>query len=290
MICCVTQPDKPRGRKRILSPTPIGKWAEDTGIAIYKPKSINQLSFQENLRSLKLDIILVFSFGQILNEQILAIPKFSCVNIHTSLLPKYRGASPICAAILAGEKYTGISIMKMEKGLDSGPIYHQFEHRIEENIDTPELESQLALLTAEHICTSLAEIVYNNLKPEEQNPDSISYAKKIKKEDGNINWSNDARQIERHIRGYHPWPGAWFNLRINETKTRKIIITAASARESCPDNSGSPGTIIKADKLGWEIACGNNVLSIETVIPEGKREMTATEFLIGNPLTIERQI
>ncbi len=252
--------------------------------------SINHPSFLEYLQSLSLDIILVFSFGQILSEQVLSIPRFGCVNIHTSLLPKYRGASPICAAIMAGDMYTGISIMQMEKGLDSGPVYHQFKLRIDDNIYAHELELQLANLAADKISNSIVKIATEKLKPVEQNTANVSFAKKIKKEDGSVIWSNDAEIIERQVRAYSNWPGAWFFLEMINSSRKKITVTAASVEEYDSNLNHPPGTIIQADKFGWKIACGKNALSINKLIPEGKREMTTDEYLRGNPITIERHI
>ncbi len=273
-----------------MLPTPIGKWAEDNRLNIYKPASVNHPSFLENLQSLGLDIILVFSFGQILSEQLLSIPKLGCINIHTSLLPKYRGASPICAAIMAGDPYTGISIMQMEKGLDSGPVYQQFEVRISNNIYAHELELQLANLAADKICDSIINIVNAKLEAVAQDNTNASYAKKIKKEDGFVVWSRDAKDIERQVRAYSNWPGAWFLLEMQNKPGKKIIITEASVKEYNSKLNHPPGTIIQADKSGWTIACGANALSINKLIPEGKREMTSDEFLTGNPITIERRI
>ncbi len=274
----------------MLSPTLIGKWAEENGLAMHKPTSINHPFFLEYLRSLDLDVILVFSYGQILSEQVLSIPKFGCINIHTSLLPKYRGASPICAAIMAGDMDTGISIMQMEKGLDSGPVYHQFKLRIGNNIYAHELELQLANLAADKICNSIATITNKKLKPVEQSATNISFAKKISKKDGFVIWSNDAERIERQVRAYSNWPGAWFFLEMPNRSRKKITIAAASVHKCNVQLNHPPGTIIQADKFGWKIACGKNALSINKLIPEGKREMTFEEYLRGNPITIESKI
>lgn len=283
VVGCATQPDKPQGRKRILTPTPVGAWAQENGVLIEKPESVNKAVFINSLSRLELDVILVFAFGQILKQPILEVPKHGCINIHASLLPKYRGASPLNAAIIEGDDTTGISIMLMEKGLDTGPVFECFETNIPEGIYAPDLQASLADSAARNIRESLMRIVQGKSKPVVQDHKAASYAAKITKEDGHIIWANTASEIERRIRAYTPWPGTWFMLN-NKNNDRKITITAASVEEYDNQAAHLPGTILQADKYGWSIVCGKNLLSIEKLIPQGKREMTAVEFLRGNPI------
>ena len=283
VVGCATQPDKPQGRKRILTPTPVGAWAQENRVLIEKPESVNKAAFIDSLRRLHLDVILVFAFGQILKQPILGMPKHGCINIHASLLPKYRGASPVNAAIIAGDDTTGISIMLMEKGLDTGPVFERFETNIPEGSYAPDLQASLADLAAQNICESVLRIVQGKSETVVQDHEAASYAAKITKEDGHIIWTRTASEIERRIRAYTPWPGTWFKLN-NNNNDRKITITAASVEEYDNQAAHPSGTILQADKHGWRIVCGKDLLSIKKLIPQGKREMTAAEFLRGNPI------
>ena len=285
LVGCATQPNRPKGRKRILTPTPIGQKCEDLRLQLEKPDSVNTADFLKHLRSLNLDLIVVFSFGQILRQPLLNLPGYGCLNIHTSLLPKYRGASPITAAILAGETTTGISFIKMDEGLDTGPIYKQVEISIPEDINVLELEKKMAAIAAEYICDVVIDIVRNGRSPNEQGNLNISHTKKVKKDDGRIQWKDEASNIERKIRAYYLWPGAWFILN-KQNHSRKITITAAKVIDRDDAISMSPGTVTQADNCRWEIACGKDNLVLKRVIPEGKREMTSTEYLRGNPVKL----
>ena len=283
LLGCATQPNRPKGRKRVSTPTPIGRKCKDLGLEPAKPESVNSPDFLKLLRSLDVDLVIVFSFGQILRKPLLNLPRFGCLNIHTSLLPSYRGASPISAAILSGDSVSGISFMKMDQGLDTGPIYQQFKIRIPNGINAQELERDMATLAAEHVCGIIISIVKNELHPYDQNETDVSYANKVKKDDGRISWLNEASYIERQVRAYYPWPGAWF-IRTTQAGLRKITITSAKVGDSKTANDVSPGTVLQADQHGFEVACTQGSLFIEEVIPEGKRQMCAVDYLRGNPM------
>jgi methionyl-tRNA formyltransferase len=276
-IC--TQCDKPAGRKKIMTPTPIGQWCAEKNIAVDKPKSVNSPEFLAKLAKLNLDFIFVVSFGQILKQPLLDIPKIACVNLHASLLPRHRGASPIVAAILAGDSKVGVTFMKMDAGLDSGPEYALFTYSpCKERAD--ELEMILGNLAAEHVEETLTKITSGKLIPVPQDDSSATHSGKIKKSDALIDWNDSATIIERKIRAYHPWPGAHFFI---ETPKRKIKLTITSAKLTESTNNATPGETIIANKSNWIIACGDGALSITTLKPEGKNEMTAAEFLRGRP-------
>ena len=277
LVGIATQEDRPAGRKRKLMPTPVGLWAQNNNIQIDKPTSVNSPEFISKLKGLDIDILFVLSFGQILKKEILDLPKIAPVNLHGSLLPLYRGASPIAATLLNQDKTTGITFMRMDEGLDTGPEYCRFEYQIK-NERANELEKALAELSAEHIEEVLAKIADSKLPLIPQDDEKATYAGKIKKSDGVIDWSTSAAQIVAKIRAYHPWPGASFTY---ETPKRPIKITVIDG-ESLPSDSGyQPGTKIKANKDGWEIATGDGALSIKRLKPEGKGEMSAAEFVRG---------
>ena len=283
VVGCATQPDRPKGRKRVLTPTPIGQRCQDLELKPEKPESVNTPRFLKLIRSLDLDLLIVFSFGQILCESLLILPRHGCLNIHTSLLPKYRGASPISAAILAGDQVSGISFMNMDPGLDTGPVYRQFKVEISNGVNAQQLEKRMANTASDRVCDIITDIVTNGISPRVQENSNISYAKKVGKNDGKILWQNEASYIERQVRAYYPWPGAWFILNSQQGNSRKITITSAEVVYECSTEKISPGTVIRADNHGWEIACGKDVLRILKVIPEGKREMSSADYLRGKP-------
>ncbi len=287
-VGCGTQPDRPQGRKRKLTATAVGQYAAAHGIEADKPDSVNTADFRRRLASLQPDLILVFAFGQILTEALLDLPPLGCINIHASLLPRYRGASPVHAAILAGDKETGITIMKMTKGLDSGPVYDQRRLALNGSEDAGTLSEKLGQLAADHVCDILTAIAAGALAPQPQDEALASLARKLRKKDGLIDWTESATQIERKVRAFRPWPGAWCRLardtRKRSKRAMKITITDAAV---APDPETHPaGTVIQADKHGWSVACGEDALEIRKLIPEGKREMSGTDFIRGFPIKL----
>ncbi len=290
LVGCATQPDSHAGRAHRLTQTPISKYCKEKEIIVDQPKSVNDESYLAKLHALALDIILVFSFGQLLKETLLKIPRLGCINIHASLLPRYRGASPIAAALLSGDTETGISYMQMEKGLDSGPVFKQYKMVIPSPCYAQELESRLSQLAGDTVIPTLAEIVSNEIIAQKQDPTKVSVAPKIRKENGQVSWLKNAFFIERMVRAYHPWPGAWF-IHTGKSSPRRITITAAMAEEETAETrSSTAGSIIQADKNGIKIKCSPHVLKIEKLLPEGKREMSSSDFLHGNQLTIGKSI
>ncbi|MCP4177820.1 MAG: methionyl-tRNA formyltransferase [bacterium] len=275
-IC--TQQDRPAGRKKKLLPTPVGAWAEEHNIKINKPVSVNDESFISNLKKLVPDIILVVSYGQILKPVFLDVPKLKCINVHASLLPKYRGASPINAAILNGEKETGISFMEMEKGLDTGAVYYEVKHELNGTEKADELEDVLGGMASNYVVNILLDISKGKIDPVKQDNLTATYVGKIKKTDGLIDWSFSADKIERMIRAYYPWPGGYFLLKTGKVQ-KKISIIDAQIRE---DLTGKAGEIIRANKNEWVISCGDGKsLDLTNIIPEGKKEMSGSDFLRG---------
>lgn len=273
-----TQPDKAAGRKKRLMPTPVGEYAEENGRTIDKPDTVNSTDFLDKLRSLALDLIVVISFGQLLKTPILNLPEFGCLNIHASLLPKYRGASPINAAILNGDPKTGISFMKMDEGLDTGPVYESRDLLLNGSETAESLETSLGELAAEHVEQCIVKICCEGLQPVQQPEESVVYAKKIKKSDGEIDWNLPAIHLERFVRAYNPWPKAWFRLP-SKNGEKRIQITEAEMIQ--PAEAASPGTVLQADKHGFVICCGKGALSVKRIVPAGKKEMCSDEFLRG---------
>ncbi len=275
-----TQVDRPAGRKRRLVPTPVGAAAEALGLEIAKIPNVNAPEFLAYLKELCPDIILVISFGQLLKAEILELPRAACVNIHASLLPEYRGASPITAAILNGATKTGVGFMKMDRGLDTGPVYCQFEHILTGAENAGKLESGLGKLAADNCVEVLRQIVTGNLSPVPQDDSKASLTRKISKQDGELDWNENAIALERKVRAYFPWPGLNFNLRGQKRET-KIRITEAAVNTEL---AGEPGVVLQADKHGWTIACATHALELRKIVPAGKKEMTGAEFLRGCPV------
>ena len=282
LLGCGTQPDRPQGRRRRSAPTAVGAFCRENSIDARKPASVNDADFVDFLRTLHLDLLVVFAFGQILGGKVLALPRFGCVNIHASLLPRHRGAAPVSAAILGGDEATGVSIMRMTKGLDTGPVYRQHQLRLDGNEGAASLEGRLAELAAAQIGDAVFQIVREDLQPSAQDSSRATYAPRLEKRDGEIDWQASAAHVERLVRAYSPWPGAWCSLATGKG-LRKITITAATVGPGVPGLK--PGQIVQADKNGWRVACGDGTLNIEKIIPEGTREMTGTAFLLGFPLT-----
>ena len=274
-----TQADQPSGRKKKLQATAVGLWAENNDIAVDKPDSVNKSSFLSKLEDLALDFILVASFGQLLKGRILSLPEFGCINVHASLLPKYRGASPITMPILNGDASAGVTIMEMEKGLDTGPVFASYKLTLNGKENAQKLELALGELAAQNIDDILLKIYSEELTPTPQNNSEFTYAGKIKKCDGEVHWGFPSVKIERMTRAYYPWPGAYFYLNVGNNKQKKIQITEAIVCRN--EHEVEQGRIVKADKKCWIIACGTDALEIKKLIPEGKKEMTGVEFLRG---------
>lgn len=277
VIGCTTQPDRPVGRKRQLAPTPVGAWCAEHGLDIFKPDSVNKPEFLNDLSGLSIDFIMVFSFGQILKSDLLNLPRRECLNIHASLLPKYRGASPIQGAILGNEEKTGLSFMRVVAALDAGPVFDHRELKLTGTETAANLEEQLAQLAADSVCDVIYRINDGLLSAVPQSDAEATYAGKISKGDGQIDWQRPAEEIDRLIRAFNPWPGAWFILDAGR-KARRITVTQGKVT---PGNTATPGTVVQADKHVWRVQCGRDQYQILKLIPAGKPEMPGPEFLRG---------
>ncbi|HEY5298594.1 MAG TPA: methionyl-tRNA formyltransferase [Verrucomicrobiae bacterium] len=278
----VTQPDKPKGRDLKLQFSPVKILAEKLGLKILQPAKARDEKFISEVRELKPDLIVVAAYGQILPQAILDLPKFGCVNVHTSLLPKYRGASPIQSAILNGETETGVTIMKMDAGMDTGAILAQARTPILPEDNSQTLHDRLAQCGAELLIETLPNLIAGKISPQPQNNAEATYAAKIKKEDGKIDWNDPAQKILNRLRAFTPWPGAFIFLK-TELKSPLLKIWRAEIVEQ---SNGVAGTILSADKNGIVIACGKNSLRILELQREGGRRLNAQEFLAGHTLKI----
>ena len=276
IIGCFTQPDKQKGRSSKLIAPPVKVCAEEFGIPVFQPEKIREEEYVEELRSLNPDVIVVAAFGQILPESILNIPKYGCINIHASLLPKYRGAAPIEWAVIDGEKETGVTTMYMEKGLDTGDMIEKAVTEIGADETAEELRSRLADMGAELIISTLKNVISGNCSREKQDDSKSNYAVMLKKEMGKVDWNDPADKIERLIRGLQPWPVVYATL-----NDKNLKIYAASVEG---DRDGEPGEIVEVTNTNFVVKCGSGSLRIKSVQPEGKKRMDSVAFLNGNKI------
>lgn len=294
----VTQPDKPKGRGKEVQMSPVKACALRHNIPVFQPVKIKETEAVETLRGYQADIFVVAAFGQILSEEILAMPKYGCVNIHASLLPKYRGAGPIQWAIINGEKITGVTVMRMDKGLDTGDMLckTQVEIAADETADT--LHDKLAAAGARLIVEALAKIEKGDVTPVKQNDAESCYAKMLTKAMGKVDWQMEAEKLDCLIRGLISWPGASTNFRGKTLKIWKeeavseqdFADSAASRQEPTAENGvpdrkkALPGTVVRVDRDAFYVQTGKGILKILEVQPEGKKRMAVKDFLLGYPL------
>jgi methionyl-tRNA formyltransferase len=278
-----TQPDKKAGRGNKMTPTPVGVLAEKLGLDPWKISNINNSSYIERLKALMPDFILVVAFGQLLKLDVLNLPKFGCINVHASLLPRYRGASPINTALLNGDQKTGVSIMKMERGLDTGPVYEVFTHKISQDDNAGTLENGLAQLAATNIVDSLHKIYSGSVHAIAQDDKQASHCGKIAKDDALINWDLTSNDIFNRIRAYFPWPGSFTYFSTTKGPKRLTVVKAIPVEHE--QQHAQPGTVLNSPKNTFFVACGQNTaLEILQLKPEGKNLMNAAEFLCGGQL------
>jgi methionyl-tRNA formyltransferase len=280
VIGCVTQPDKPAGRHQELRVSPIKELALHHHARIFQPAKIRDRGAIEQLQFLRPDVIVVMAYGQILPGEILRIPSVACLNLHASLLPRHRGAAPIQAAIEAGDTNTGITVMYMDEGLDTGDILLKKEIRIRRRETAGTLHDRLAALAPAALQEALSLLKQGRAPRHPQDASQATYAQKLGREHGEIRWSATHEEIDRKVRGMNPWPGA-FTLIPTPHGTRKLKVF------SCIQHSraqGQPGEVLRTGKDGILVAAGRGAVLLRDVQPEGKRRMPADEFLHGNPI------
>ena len=275
VVAVVTQKDKPKGRGMSVSYTPVKESALKLNIPIYQPDKVKEESFVEELRELNPDVIVVIAFGQILSNEILTLPKYGCINVHASLLPKYRGAAPIQWAIIDGEEKSGVCTMKMDEGLDTGDIIDVDEITLDPKETGGSLFDKLAKLGGELILKTLQNLEFGKATFIKQDDSKSTYAKKMTKELGHIDFTKDAESIERLIRGLNPWPSAFTYL---DGKVMKIWDA------DVVDADGVPGTVIREEKDSFVIATGSKALKVNELQLEGKKRMKASDFLNGRSI------
>ncbi|MDY0361686.1 MAG: methionyl-tRNA formyltransferase [Desulforegulaceae bacterium] len=272
-IClAVTQPDRKQGRGKKILPPPVKMQALNLGIEVFQPEKIKEPEAMEKIKSLNPDFLIVAAYGQILPKKLLEIPKFAPINIHASILPFYRGASPIQHAILNMEKETGITTMFMDEGLDTGDILHIEKIKIHENDTAGSLHDRLGSLGADAIIFTLKN--FEKIKRQKQDNRISTYAPLLKKENGHLNWKETADKIDAKIRAFDPWPGTFTFL---DSERLKIF----SVEKTLNPSIKSPGTIIKADEPDLIVSTGNYDLIIKEIQPAGKKKMSAAQFLKG---------
>lgn len=278
VVLAVTQPDKPQGRKQILVAPPVKQTAEKLGIPVYQPKRVRESEALALLRSYEPELIVVAAFGQILPKELLDMPQYGCINVHASLLPKYRGAAPIQWAILNGDAVTGVTIMRMDVGLDTGDMIAKAEVAITPQDTGGSLFDRLAETGAKLCVETIPSIVDGTAVYTPQDEQAATKVGQISKKDGLIDFTRSAAAIECQIRGLNPWPSAYTSL---AGKTLKIWSAQVSDRQT----EAQPGTVVLVEKDRFGVQTGEGVLICTEVQLEGKKRMSAADFLRGNALT-----
>ncbi len=275
----VTQPDRPQGRSLKVQPSPVKTLALELKLPVWQPERCRAPTFLEQLRAAAPAVIVVAAYGQLLPPALLAIPTYGCLNVHTSLLPRYRGAAPIQWAILNGDAETGVTIMKIDEGLDTGGILTRAATPILATDDARSLAHRLAALGAGLLERTIHEYVAGRITPQPQPAKYASYARKIVKQDGHLDWTRPAVELHRRLRALTPWPGAFTHL----PGARPTLLKIWQA-ETVPAPAGRPGEILQADRAGVVVRCGEDGWRIRELQLEGGRRLSAADFLAGHPL------
>ncbi len=272
VVLVVTNPDRPAGRGQALTAPPVKREAQRLGIPVFQPEKARAPESVARIAGERPELIVVVAYGQILPPSILDIPKYGCINVHASLLPRYRGAAPISWAIARGETVTGVTIMKMDPGMDTGPILHVREMPIGEDDTAETMFPKLSSLGAQALTEALGKLREGTLTETPQDGTRATYAPMIKKEHGRIEWGKSAREVRDLVRGMTPWPSAFTD---HDGKTLKILV--ASVREG----KGRPGEILSVDRDGIVVACGEGALLLNKIQPEGGKAMSSREYAQG---------
>ena len=272
----VTNPDRPAGRGQALAVPPVKQEAQRLGIPVFQPEKAKDPVSVARIAAERPDLIVVAAYGQILPPSLLDIPRYGCINVHASLLPRYRGAAPINWAIVRGETVTGITIMKMDPGMDTGPMLHTREEPIGEEDTAETVLPRLAALGAEALTEALGKHHAGTLTETPQDGEQATYAPMLKKEHGRIDWGRPAREVRDLVRGMTPWPSAY-----TDYGGKMLKILAASVRQE----DGEPGEILSVDRDGIVVACGEKSVLLTKVQPEGGRGMSSREFAQGRRIT-----
>ncbi|WP_284603580.1 methionyl-tRNA formyltransferase [Dickeya dadantii] len=267
-----TQPDRPAGRGNKLTPSPVKVLAEQHAIPVFQPKSLRPVENQQLVAELGADVMVVVAYGLILPQAVLDMPRLGCINVHGSLLPRWRGAAPIQRALWAGDTQTGITIMQMDVGLDTGAMLHKIECPILPDDTSATLYDKLAKLGPQGLMETLAQLSASQATAEAQDDSLATYAEKLSKEEARLDWQLSAKQLERCIRAFNPWPVSYFLIEEQPVKVWKAEALNTSHQQQ-------PGTILAADKDGIRIATADGVLNIQILQPSGKKSMSAQDLL-----------
>ena len=282
IVLAVTQPDKPKGRGKTVQFSAVKTAATQLGIGVYQPRRIKDAECVAHLRTYDAELFVVAAFGQILSREILEMPKYGCINVHASLLPKYRGASPIQWAVINGEPITGVTIQQMDVGIDTGQILAKLEVPLDQEETGGSLFEKLAHAGAKLCVQTVAQIADGTVTRTKQEEAHATHVGMIKKEMGRIDWHMPAVQIERLIRGLNPWPSAYTSLDGKTLKIWKAKVLAGT--DGIQTGTAQPGQVVHADKHGMVVQTGDGQLSLLEVQLEGKKRMPADAFLRGYPL------
>jgi len=277
VIAAYTQPDRPAGRGRKLKASPVKELAMAHDIPVFQPESLKSAEDQAQLAALDPDVMVVAAYGLLLPAEVLTIPRLGCLNIHASLLPRWRGAAPIQRAILAGDIETGITIMQMDIGLDTGDMLFKLSTPIEENDTAQSLHDRLAIMGAQAITEALAGLQAGTLQAEKQDDTLANYAKKLHKSEATIDWSQAAQRIARQVAAFNPWPVA-------QTQHGEEVLRIWEARALAEPSDKPPGSVLRADRQGIDVACGEGILRVLRLQRPGGKPQSASDFLNAHKL------
>lgn len=281
VVGVVTQPDRPVGRKKVLTPPPVKVEALKHDIPVYQPTKIRELEQLQPVLDMKPDLVVTAAFGQILPNELLAFPKYGCINVHASLLPELRGGAPIHYAIIQGKERAGVTIMYMVEKLDAGDMLSKVDVVIEENDHVGSMHEKLSVAGAKLLSETIPSLLKGEITPEKQDESLVTFAPNIKREEERINWEKTGEEIYNHVRGMHPWPVAFTTLDGIAIKVwwgEKVVVTTNDV----------PGTIIRKDKDGLVVATGNQTaIKMIDLQPAGKKRMTGEQFVNGSGSSIE---
>ena len=267
-----TQPDRPAGRGKKLMPSPVKVLAQENGLPVFQPASLRPVENQQLVANLNADVMVVVAYGLILPETVLDMPRLGCINVHGSLLPRWRGAAPIQRSLWAGDIETGVTIMQMDSGLDTGDMLHKLVCPITSEDTSATLYDKLAELGPEGLLATLSQLDNASATPEVQNEALVTYAEKLSKEEARLDWSLPAAQLERCIRAFNPWPMSFFMIDDQPVKVWRASVIEKPSTEA-------PGTILDAGKQGIQVATKDGILNLEILQPAGKKAMPAQDLL-----------
>ncbi|MDB4665346.1 methionyl-tRNA formyltransferase [Verrucomicrobia bacterium] len=286
LLGLVSQPDRPSGRRMKIASTPTKALAVELELPVMQPERLrSDDTCLEWLKSLQLDIAVVMAYGQLLSPAVLEIPRHGCLNLHTSLLPKYRGAAPIQWAIWNGDCVTGVSLMKMDKGMDTGPVISTVKVPIQSDTSALILHDQLSEAAATLLQSALHDYIAGVMKPMPQSSNEVSHARKIEKEDGLMDWSQPAIVLDRQVRALWSWPGCYTDFEGSSGLRERLKIRAVKL-STISNARGNPGEILQSDKDGLKVLTGDGVLEIIEIQRQGGRAMPASAFLSGSPIRV----